>query len=103
MPQPALSDEDVRRIAKLSRLELPPERVEQFRDQLSSVLGYIERLRGVSLEGVEPLSHVHEGGNRLDEDVPGKTLPTEALMRMAPESMPPFVRVPKVIGDGGGA
>jgi len=103
MPDARLSDDDVRRIATLSRLQLPPERIELYREQLSAVLGYIERLREVNLEGVEPLSHVHESGNRLDEDSPGPTLPTGTLMSMTPQPMPPFVQVPKVIGDGGGA
>jgi aspartyl-tRNA(Asn)/glutamyl-tRNA(Gln) amidotransferase subunit C len=99
----ALSADDVRKVARLSRLALSDDQVEAYRDKLSAVLGYVERLREVNVEGVEPLTNVADAVNRLDDDVPGPTLTNETLMRMAPEAMPPFVKVPKVIGDGGGA
>ena len=98
-----LSAEYVRKVAALSRLALTDAQVEQYRGQLSGVLGYVQRLRELNLEGVEPLANVGGETNRLDDDVPGPTLSNEALMKIAPESMPPFVKVPKVFGDGGGA
>ena len=93
----------MRKVARLSRLAITDEQARVYQGQLAAVLGYMERLRGADLAGVEPLTHVSGAVNRLDEDAPGPTLPTETLMRMAPESMPPFVKVPKVIDDGGGA
>jgi aspartyl-tRNA(Asn)/glutamyl-tRNA(Gln) amidotransferase subunit C len=98
-----LSAEYVRKVAALSRLALTDAQVEQYRGQLSGVLGYVQRLRELNLDGVEPLANVGGETNRLDDDVPGPTLSNEALMKIAPESMPPFVKVPKVLGDGGGA
>lgn len=103
----SLSAEEVRKVARLARLELTDEQVEVYRGQLGAVLGYFERLREVNLEGVEPLTHVVgeavearvEG--RLDLDEPRAGLANEALMRMAPEKMPPFLRVPKVLGEQG--
>jgi hypothetical protein len=41
--------------------------------------------------------------NRLAADEPGGTIPNVVLMRMAPEVMAPFVKVPKVLEEGGGA
>ena len=99
----SLSPDDVRKVARLSRLAIPEDQVESYRAQLQAVLGYVERLREVNVEGIEPLTHVADSVNRLDEDIPGPTLPNEVLMKMAPETVPPFVKVPKVIGDGGGA
>jgi aspartyl/glutamyl-tRNA(Asn/Gln) amidotransferase C subunit len=75
------------------------------------VLGYFERLDDLDLDGVEPMSHVigsgggdegggGEGMNRLDLDEERTPMPNEALMRMAPAKMAPFVRVPKVLGEG---
>lgn len=98
-----LSADEVRKVARLSRLALSDEQVEQFRTQLSAVLGYVERLDQADLSGVEPLVHVGEAVNRLDEDVPGPTLPFETLQKMAPETWERFIRVPKVLEEGGGA
>jgi aspartyl-tRNA(Asn)/glutamyl-tRNA(Gln) amidotransferase subunit C len=98
-----LSAADTRKVARLSRLSLSDEQVERYRSQLSAVLGYVERLRRADLAGVEPMAHVGDAVNRLDDDVPGPTLPNSVLMQMAPEAMEPFIKVPKVLDDGGAA
>lgn len=99
-----LSADDVRKVAALARLELSEEQVELYRGQLDAVLGYVERLRDLNLDGVDPMTHVvgeaGEAGNRLDLDEPRQPLPNEALMRMAPEKVQPFLRVPRVLGEG---
>lgn len=89
-----------RHVAKLARLALDDSALEQHRKDLSAILGYIESLRELNLEGVEPLSHPLDSMNRPDADTPLPGLPTEALMRLAPAADPPFVSVPKVL-DGG--
>jgi aspartyl-tRNA(Asn)/glutamyl-tRNA(Gln) amidotransferase subunit C len=101
--EPTLSAEEVRKVARLSRLALSDAEVEQYRAQLASVLGYIQRLRELDLAGVEPMAHAGDEVNRLDPDEPGPTLPTETLLKMAPETMGPFLKVPKVLDEGGGA
>lgn len=98
-----LTPEDVRTVARLSRLEIPEDQVEEYRVRLGAVLGYVERLRELDVEGVEPLAHVGEEAHRLRDDEPAAGLANEVLMRMAPDAMAPFVKIPKVIGDGGGA
>ncbi|MGP1308958.1 MAG: Asp-tRNA(Asn)/Glu-tRNA(Gln) amidotransferase subunit GatC [Phycisphaerales bacterium] len=99
----ALPVDDVRRIARLARLELRDDEVVQFSTRLGATLGYIERLRELDLEGVEPLTHPLDQTNRLGDDEVGPTLDTEALMKIAPDRMPPFVKVPKVLGGDEGS
>jgi aspartyl-tRNA(Asn)/glutamyl-tRNA(Gln) amidotransferase subunit C len=103
----SLSADEVRKVARLARLEISEAEVEKYRASLSAVLGYMERLKGLELKGVEPMAHVAwaEGDreNRLRADEPGEALPVSEVMRLAPESTPPFIRVPKVLGEGGGA
>ena len=90
-------------MAKLARLAITDEQAAAYRPQLAAVLGYMARLRELDLSGVEPMSHPTERTAELDEDrarEPSGGLPTEALLAMAPEAMGPFVKVPKVIGEG---
>lgn len=94
-----LTSLQVMKVAKLAKLELSPEQVEDYRVKLGSVLGYIDRLRALNLEGVEPMTTPFDPGNRLAEDTPEPSLPTETLMRMAPEKDPPFIVVPKVLDE----
>jgi aspartyl-tRNA(Asn)/glutamyl-tRNA(Gln) amidotransferase subunit C len=98
-----LSDADVRKVATLARLAISEEGIEPLRRELQAVLGYVERLRSLDLAGVEPMAHAGEATNRLDDDTPGPTLSNETLMKLAPDVLPPFIRVPKVLGEGGGA
>lgn len=98
----ALSLQAVHKVAKLARLRPTPEQAERYRGQLSSILTYIDRLRALNLDGVEPMASPLDSASPLGADKPGPTLPTSALMKIAPDTMPPFIKVPKVLGDGGG-
>lgn len=92
----------VRRVARLSRLALSDEQLEAYRPQLDAILAHMTRLGSLDLGSVEPLTHPLEARNRMDEDVPRPGLPNEAFMAMAPETAPPFLKVPKVLGGGSG-
>lgn len=98
-----LTIDQVRTIARLARLALTDAELEQQRSSLSAIVGYIDRLRAIDLTGVEPLTHVSDTHTRLGEDTPGPALPTYVLQRLAPESWEAFVKVPKVLDEGGGA
>jgi aspartyl-tRNA(Asn)/glutamyl-tRNA(Gln) amidotransferase subunit C len=98
-----LSAEQVRKISRLARLELSDAEVESHRGALSVVVGLMDRMRAVDLAGVEPLAHVTDAHTRLDDDVPSPAMANEMLVRLAPESWNRFVRVPKVLDEGGGA
>jgi aspartyl-tRNA(Asn)/glutamyl-tRNA(Gln) amidotransferase subunit C len=99
----ALTDSDIRKIARLSRLKLDDARVEETRRQLSSVLGHIAKLNAVDVAGVEPMAAPLRIVNRLAADEPKATMPVEDLLRNAPATEGRFLAVPKVLGDGGGA
>lgn len=101
--KPNLTADDVRKVARLARLAIPEDQIEDHRARLGAILGYVDRLRTLDLSGVEPLAHVGEEPHRLRPDEPGPALPTETLMAMSPDTMHPFVRIPKVLGEGGGA
>ncbi len=101
-PEP-LTPDDVRKVALLSRLELSDDQLREQQGRLTAVLDYVERLRRLDLEGVEPMANPAGETNRLDDDEPVKGLPTDALMRLAPATTPPFVTTPKTTADGGGA
>lgn len=96
----SLSTEDVRHVARLARLRLSEGEVEEYRERLSAVVGYVDRLRGLDLSGVEPLAPEPVTVGDLGADTPGPTLSPGTLTAMAPESYEDFVRVPRVM-DGG--
>ncbi|MEQ8768933.1 MAG: Asp-tRNA(Asn)/Glu-tRNA(Gln) amidotransferase subunit GatC [Phycisphaerales bacterium] len=98
-----LSIEDVRKVARLARLAVSDADAERYRAELAAVLGYIERLGEVDVAGVEPMAHVADAVNMLRDDEPGAAFDPSVVEKLAPEAADGFIRVPKVLGEGGGA
>ena len=103
MSEPTISEDAVRHAAKLSRLNLTDDEVRLYTGQLASILGYIGKLEELDVEGVKPMPHALDQFNvfRADEEAPG--MANAAALANAPDADPPFFKVPKVLGDGGGA
>lgn len=54
----SLSKEEVLHIAKLARLTLTDAELEKYAAQLSGILAYVDKLKEVDVEGVEPTAQV---------------------------------------------
>jgi aspartyl-tRNA(Asn)/glutamyl-tRNA(Gln) amidotransferase subunit C len=93
-----ITTEDVRHVAKLARLDLPPERLTRLTGQLESILGYVAKISRVDVAGVEPMAHALPLCNVFRDDVVEPSLPLAQVLANAPETDGPFFKVPKVIG-----
>jgi aspartyl-tRNA(Asn)/glutamyl-tRNA(Gln) amidotransferase subunit C len=80
-----LTREEVIHVARLARLELSDDEVERMGIELSKVLGHIDKIRELDLEGVPPTSHVVDLVNALRADEPRPSLPREVALASAPE------------------
>ncbi len=87
----------VRRIAKLARIALPEERVEPMMGELNGILGWIEQLQEVNVEGVEPMTSVVAQELRMRDDVVTTGGDAAAIVANAPRSEDNFFVVPKVL------
>jgi aspartyl-tRNA(Asn)/glutamyl-tRNA(Gln) amidotransferase subunit C len=76
--------EQVLHVARLARLELTEEEVERTAAELSDVLGHVDRIAALDLEGVPPTSHVVEVTGALRPDEPRPSLPREVALAQAP-------------------
>lgn len=63
-----LSRDDVLKLARLARLELTDDEVEQYSGELSQILQYVEQLSTVDVEGLEPTHQVSGLTNIMRED-----------------------------------
>lgn len=81
-------------VAKLARLALSDEEVDQMSRELSAVLGHIEKISELNLEGVEPTSHVIDVVNALRPDEPRPSLPRDVALAAAPEPLEQGFGVP---------
>ncbi len=104
----SLSDDQVRRIARLARIGIRPEESAAAVERLNRVLGLIDQLKAVDTAGIEPMAHPLDellpAGQRLRPDAVTETSQRELYQSVAP-AMPdgkPAVQdglylVPKVI------
>lgn len=97
-PQQVISPEEVRHVAKLSRLALSEAQFQKYAGQLETILEYVAKLREVDVSGVEPTAHAIPLHNVLRDDEVGPSLPTDQVLKNAPETEGPFFKVPKVLG-----
>ncbi len=95
-----LTPGQVRKVAKLARLQLSEADVDRFTKQLGQVLGYVEMLSELDTDGVAPLAHPLEIENVLREDVPKPSLPREAALSNAPKSDGKCFLVPQILDAG---
>ncbi len=97
MPKKKIEPAEIEAVARLARLGLSAEEKEKFGRQLNDVLLYMEKLDGLPLEGVEPLSHVLPLKNVLRDDVVRPGLKQDQALANAPEQKDGFFKVPPVI------
>jgi len=85
------------KLAKLARLSFNKQEKADIRADLERMIGFVDQLRALDLEGVEPLMHMSEADNVWREDqVKGEISRDEALSN-APAHTDQFFTVPKVI------
>ena len=93
----SLSDDQVRRIARLDRISVRPEEAAALIERLNRVLALVDQMRAVDTAGVEPMAHPLDAAQRLRADEV-----TEPDLRQAHQAVAPAVQdghylVPKVI------
>ncbi|MBA7656532.1 Glutamyl-tRNA(Gln) amidotransferase subunit C [subsurface metagenome] len=93
----------VRKVAKLSRLELTEAEVEEFTGQLSAILDYVEKMNELDTDNVEPLAHCLPISNVFRKDCVKESLGTEKTLGNAPQRDGEFFKVPKILDDSSGA
>ena len=93
----AITRKEVEETALLARLALGEAEIDTYTRQLGDILGYIEKLRQLDTEGVEPTTHAVPMDCPLRPDTVGERLPSEAALGAAPRRSDGFFEVPRII------
>ena len=93
----AITEKDVRKIAKLAKLQLTDEEVKRFEGQLGKILDAVDELSKLDTKDVPPTTSVLGLSNVFREDVPREPFPAERLLANAPDRAGPYFKVRKVI------
>jgi aspartyl-tRNA(Asn)/glutamyl-tRNA(Gln) amidotransferase subunit C len=93
----SITPEDVKKIARLARIEVSEQDKSFFAGQLSGIMKWIEQLQEVSTEGVPQLASVSDQKLPWREDKVTDGHMQEAVLKNAPASEYGCFVVPKVI------
>lgn len=94
----SVSEEEVRKVAKLARLRLTDDEVALYRGQLTKILDAMKELGELDTKDVPPTSSVLGATDVLRPDEPRPFDGREALLANAPDRDGPYFKVRKVIG-----
>ncbi len=93
----SLTPDEVRKVANLARLELTNEEIPQMTQHLSAIVDYMDKLKQVDTENVEPLAHPLPVQNVFREDELKESLSVNEALQNAPQREDDFFGVPPVL------
>lgn len=93
----SLTEDDVLKVASLSRLKLSETEVDNLGKQMGSVLKYIDMLSELDTDSIEPMAHAIEISNVFREDQLQESLPREKALSNAPQTDGNYFLVPAIL------
>ncbi|MBT5098165.1 Asp-tRNA(Asn)/Glu-tRNA(Gln) amidotransferase subunit GatC [Gammaproteobacteria bacterium] len=93
----ALTTAEILNIAKLARLHVEESELADYQQDLSAILGFVEQMEQVNVDGVEPMAHPQDMSQSLREDVVTESDQRERFQSIAPATANGLYLVPKVI------
>jgi aspartyl-tRNA(Asn)/glutamyl-tRNA(Gln) amidotransferase subunit C len=89
-----ITEDEVLHVARLARLELSPDEVVRFQEQLSAILEAVSKVSELDLADVPPTAHPLEIANAWAEDEPRPSLTLDEVFANAPDREGDYFRVP---------
>ena len=94
-----LTRDDVLKLARLARIDLTDEEVEEYSKEFTAILDYVEQLKSVDIEGLEPTSQVTGLTNVLRKDeIQDYGYKPEDLLHNVPHVQENHVKARRMIG-----
>lgn len=94
-----LGEDEVRRIAKLARLDLSDDEIRPMAAELSAIVRYVQKLAELDTNDVPPTSHVRADHSGLREDEPHTGLTHDEALAGAPRTSEDGFAVPGFVDD----
>ena len=95
----AISREEVAHLARLSRLAVTEQELDQFAGQLDVILQSVARIGDVAADDIPPTSHSVPLTNIYRDDVEVPCLTQEEALSGAPDSAEGRFRVPRILDE----
>ena len=93
----SIDRETARRVAHLARIRVEEEALDDLAGEFNAILGFIEQLQEVDVEGVEPMVSVTPMRLKRREDLVTDGDQADKVLKNAPDAREGFFAVPKVV------
>jgi aspartyl-tRNA(Asn)/glutamyl-tRNA(Gln) amidotransferase subunit C len=93
----AIDTDTARRVAKLARIRVEDAALPALAQEFSAILGFIEQLNEVDVDGIEPMTSVTPQRLYRRDDVVTDGNQQAAILANAPDAREGFFAVPKVV------
>ncbi len=97
-----ITEKEVEHIAELARIKLTEKEKSKMTKELGAILGYIDKLKEVNTEGVEPIAHITGLADVFRKDDNPQESDAENIKRLmgqAPSEKDGYVKVKSVFED----
>ncbi len=94
-----ITRDEVIHVARLARLELAPDEIDAFTDQLARVLEHAADVESLQVDDVPPTSHPLPLVNVMRDDVVTPSIDRDEVLAQAPLAEEHMFRVPPVLGE----
>ena len=92
-----ISEQEVKKIAELSRLSLTNEELKKRTKDMNNILDYMDTLNEIDTENVEELYNVHDMNNSLREDNYESSLSKKDVLANSPNSNSDYIEFPLTV------
>ena len=94
-----ITNEEVKKVANLARLELNKDEINNHAEQLEKILGYINQLEKINTDDVPCTTRAIEVLNVFRKDEKKNSDCTEELLELGPSREDKYFKVPKIINE----
>lgn len=96
-----VTEDEIRGLGSLARLQLSDEEVGQLKDDLAGILEHMDALAEVDTDGVIPMTHVLGAVGHLRPDDVGESLDVDVVLAASPSQDQNCFDVPAILPPGG--
>ena len=93
----SIDNSTVKKVAKLARIEINEEEETTLITELNNILGWVDELKQVNTDSVEPMLSVFNESMQMREDKAESNFDNNQILKNSPESNSGFFVVPKVV------
>ena len=89
--------DEVKHIAKLSKLDIPDDQLDYYASEMDKILEYFKTISKVDTSNIEPLTHITDKYNAVREDTTDRCIENKEFIDNCPDSFGHYIKVPKVL------